>query len=205
MNGIADFWISAAELRRFWGWIVVTATLPFLAKFIEIAPPWPPAIPVLTSLVTLLALVLAYQFFRNSARRTVNRVIAFGVVLLFLCSLVYLALLSEMTFAVPGSGSVRVKGFVCTEMAQKTFPGKCPWLGEMEMKKAEWTPENLWQTWSITLTRLAIVATWLSSFLLLSIILACFINYQRRQTVGIELHSKGQPSGAPVSPPKPDP
>jgi hypothetical protein len=185
MNGMADFWSSAAELRRFWAWIIATAALPFMAKFIEIAPPWPPAIPVLTSLVTLLSLVLVYQFFRMAARRTVNRVMGIGLFLLFLCSLIYLALLSEMTFAVPGTATAGIKGFACTEVAETAFPGKCPWLGEAELKTAEWTAENLWLTWSITLTRLAIVASWLASFLFLSIVLASFINYQRRQTVKV--------------------
>jgi hypothetical protein len=179
-NGLSDFWSAAEELRRFWAWIVASAALPFLASLSKIAPPWPPAISILTSSITVLAIVVAYQFFRNSSQKTVNRLIAVGIVLLFTFGFLYLATLSEMTFAVPGSDTDRVKGFACTDFANISFPNRCPWFGESELRQSEWTPENLWLSWSITLVRMVLITLWLASFLLISLVLASFIVFQRR-------------------------
>lgn len=182
-TGLSDFWRIAAELRRFWAWIVASASLPFLASLIDISPPWPKAIPVLTSIITILALIVAYQFFKSAGKRAVNRVIGWSAILLFACSILYLALLSEMTFQIPGTSVVGVKGFVCTEIATTSFPGRCPWLAERELRQSAWAPEDLWVTWSITMTRLAIVISWLAAFLLLSTILATFIIFQRQKVL----------------------
>ncbi|MQW55267.1 hypothetical protein [Sinorhizobium meliloti] len=178
---LEEFWKVLRELRNFWSWIVASAGLPFLAKLVEISPPWPPAIPVLTSIVTLLALILVYHFLRSANKRAISRVLGIGVGSLFLCSLIYLALLSQFTFVPPGTEVTLVKGFICSPFAATTYPNECPELSERALKEAEWDPAQLWTFYSITIVRLAIAAFWLGSFLLLSVVLASFIVYYIRR------------------------
>ena len=178
-TGLAEFWSSIRELEKFWAWIVAAAALPFFASLIEITPPWPPAIAILTAIVNLIAVILAYQLFRTSSRRVINRLmVALTAILLFL-SVIYLILLSEMTFraGTAADAIVMVKGFVCTSYGN--IFEECPWLGDKELKLAEWTPEVLWTSWSITITRIALVVSWLGCFLSLSVILSSFIVHQR--------------------------
>lgn len=176
---MSEFWATAEEIKRLWAWIVAAAGLPFLAGLAKVAPPWPPAVPVLTSIVNLLALIVSYQFFQVSSKKLINKVIIINLVILIIFSMLYLGFLSEMTFEVPGSNVDRIKGFSCTDLARVSFPGKCPWFGESELRLAEWTPENLWNSWSITAVRLAIVALWLVSFMSFSTILGTFVIFQR--------------------------
>lgn len=178
---MTDFWSTVRELQKFWAYIATAAALPLFASFVELTPPWPSSISILTSIVNLLAVVICYQIFRAGSRRLISRVILLSAILLFLFSLVYLGLISEFTVKVPGGGVNEIKGFVCTEMAATMHEKLCPWLGEAELKDAEWTPTLLWTSWSVTIMRLLIVVSWLSSFMLLSICLATFIIYQRQR------------------------
>jgi len=175
---LEDFWQAVRELERFWAYIVAAAALPLFAKFVELTPPWPSSIAILTSIVNLLAIVVAYQIYRGTSRRKATSVIVRATILLFLLSIAYLGMISELTFRQP-SGTIEIKGLVCSEVGRVTFPEKCPWLGPAELKTAEWTPEILWTSWSITIARILIVVSWLCSFLLLSLVLATFIIYQR--------------------------
>ncbi|MCB1498934.1 MAG: hypothetical protein KDK07_03960 [Bauldia sp.] len=177
---MTEFWETVRELERFWAWIVAAASLPFLASLIEITPPWPPAITVLTSIIAIVAVVLAYHFARTMKNRSVSVIVVITIVVLFIFSATYLGMLSQFSAKI-SDGSRVVTGFVCTPYAQQIYPDRCPWLTESELKLAEWTPSLLWTSLSITASRMALVIFWLGSFLLLSFFLGLFIVVQRRR------------------------
>ncbi|WP_147149440.1 hypothetical protein [Reyranella soli] len=182
-TGLDSFHGLLGDVQKLWKWIVVAGSGPFIAKFLGVAPPWPAALPFITAAFMLVAIVLVYQIYKRSSRKTVNKVLIRFSVLLVAAFFLYLAIYSEFTFDVPlpnGSSVVRIKGFVCNDVALTVHEKSCPWLGERELSGAEWTPENLWRSWSITVVRLMLVLTWLTTFMSLSAVLACFANFQKR-------------------------
>jgi hypothetical protein len=67
-------------------------------------------------------------------------------------------------------------------MALEVYPGKCPWLGELELKQSEWTAEYLWETWSISVVKAVLVGLWSVVVMGFSMTLGSFIVYQKRRT-----------------------
>jgi hypothetical protein len=180
--GLRPFRGVLRDVKELWAWAAGAATVPFLANLVSLAPPWPPAIVYLTAIIELIALIFAFHFLKASPAHTINRVLVASLVLLMLSSLVYLALLSEFTFNIPGQTTASTKGFVCTAEAVAVYAEKCPWLGENELKQAEWFAPHLWTSWSITIARLALCATWLLAFMMLSMLLGSFVVHQRHRT-----------------------
>jgi hypothetical protein len=133
-NRVDEFFAVLNELTGLWAWIVAATGLPFLARFVSIAPPWPPEIALLTSIACVVAMILSFQAFRGSARKVVTKIILITACLFFVISILYLGVLSQFVYDVPGSRIPRTKGFVCTKLAFNIFPEKCPWLGELELK-----------------------------------------------------------------------
>jgi hypothetical protein len=61
-TGFDDFRALLRDVRELWGWAAAAATVPFLANFLSLSPPWPAAIPYLTALVELVCLILVFSF-----------------------------------------------------------------------------------------------------------------------------------------------
>lgn len=181
MNDVDGFWRLAAELRRFWIWIATAASIPFLVQMLSIAPPWPSSIAILTSIVMTLSLIIAYQVIRPVRRAVVNIVICVGTVVLFAASVVYLLLLSTMTFEYQNGTGTGVKGIICTKIAERLYPERCPWLSEFELRQAEWDPSILWEPFSISVIKVGIATVWILCFFILSIIVASFFSYHQRR------------------------
>lgn len=178
--GLGPFRNILRDVKELWAWAAGAATIPFLANLAALAPPWPPAIVYLTAIIELIALILAFQLLRKASPQTINRVLAVSAILLFTLSVFYLVLLSQFTYDIPGTKITSIKGFTCSSEAAIAYPAKCPWLGERELKQAEWYAPHLWTTWSITLTRVALTSIWLSSFMMLTLVFGTFVVYQRR-------------------------
>jgi hypothetical protein len=179
-SGLDPFRGVLRDVKELWAWAAGAAAVPFLANLAALAPPWPPAIVYLTAIIELIALILAFQFLKKARVRTINRVLAVSAAILFLSSILYLGLLSEFSYQIPGAKLTAVKGFVCTAEAIAAFAGKCPWLGETELKQAEWFAPHLWTSWSITIMRVLLASVWLLAFMMLTTVLGSFVVHQRR-------------------------
>jgi len=166
-TGLQHFFNSLYSIRTLWAWVISATAVPFAAQMIS-----------LTALVELLASILAFQYFRYSPASTINRVIGVSLLVLLITSFLYVAALSEFTFEVPYGTPAGIKGFVCSEIGATLYPRKCPWLGRSELKLIEWSAEQLWVSWSITIVRITLIVLWLLSFLALSLLLAAFVVHQ---------------------------
>lgn len=180
-SGLADFKYLLAEFRGLSvGMVGSAVAVPFAAALVELSPPWPPGILLVTAILELLALILAFQFFKSAKRAMVNWTLAVSVLLLFGTSTIYLVMLSLYTYQVPSTKDRFVKGYDCTSDAKLVFKERCPNLGLDEIKTAEYDAERLWTLESITFMRTAIVLLWSIAFVALSFSLGNFLGYQMR-------------------------
>src|SRR5688500_1390525 len=141
-NGLDDFKLLLKEFRGLSVWAVGGSLIvPFAAALADLSPPWPRGIVPVTAVVALLALILVFQFFKNSRRAVVNRLLLISVLVFALVSPVYLAAISYFTYQVPTTKERFVKGYECAPDAQLVFKDKCPDLGLDELRTAEYEAE----------------------------------------------------------------
>jgi hypothetical protein len=157
------------------------AAVPFVAYLTSISPPWPPGIMFLTALTELVCLIVVFQFLRERGRKIVNRALGGFVACLFVVSSVYLVLFSIFTFAAPKTGERLVKGFLCNPPIRKAYFDDCPLLNIGYLRDAQYTPELLWQEWSIEVMRVVLSITWLFAFVLLSASIGIFLVFQTKK------------------------
>jgi hypothetical protein len=160
------------------------AATPLAVGFAAMSPPWPSNISFVTSVIQLLVLILVFHFFGHSRRRIINRIILGNFITLLLISLGYVYLLRNFSYdaVVDAKGTIerRVKGFVCKDIPQKSYPDSCPFLGPVELNQVGNRPEELWTQGSRDAVHLALVSTWLLSFISLTMFIGSFLVYQRR-------------------------
>jgi hypothetical protein len=178
-SGLVGFKELLKEFRGLSVWAVGgSVAVPFAAALVSLSPPWPAAIVLVTAIAELVALIYVYQFLKSARRRSINRILAVGGLMLAILGAVYLTAISLYTFQVPTTKERFVRGFECTAEASAVFRDKCPNLGLDELKTAEYDADRLWTARSIAATRMAIVALWLASFGALSVLVGSFLVYQ---------------------------
>jgi asparagine N-glycosylation enzyme membrane subunit Stt3 len=159
------------------------AAVPFAASLVDLSPPWPKGVVLVTAVVELLALALVFHFLRKARKSLINGILLAGTLILVLVSTVYLMQLSLYTFAVPTTDERFVKGTECTADARSVYKEKCPDLGLDELRNAEYSVERLWTPRSVTATRMRLVLLWAAAFGALSTTLGSFLVYQMKRTV----------------------
>lgn len=181
--GLVGFKDLLKEFRGVSAWAVGgSVAVPFVAALASLAPPWPPSIVLVTAVAELVALIYVYQFLRKARRKTIDRVLAVSGLLLVILGAAYLLAVSLYTYEVPTTKERFVKGYLCTSDAIAVFKDKCPDLGLDELKTAEYDADRLWTGRSIAVTRLTLVALWLSSFAALSSLVGSFLVYQMAES-----------------------
>jgi asparagine N-glycosylation enzyme membrane subunit Stt3 len=170
-------------LTEFRGLSVGTAgsavAVPFAAALIDLSPPWPRGVVLATAVVELVALVLVCQFFKSAKRRTINRALLIGTLVLALVSTAYLTMLSLYTYQVPTTGERFVKGYDCTPEAVAVLKERpCSSLRLDDLQTVEYKAEWLWTGRSIALIRMTLVLLWFLVFASLSLVLGSFLVYQ---------------------------
>jgi hypothetical protein len=76
--------------------------------------------------------------------------------------LAYLLLYSFFVETVPGTGVRVVRGYVCTPDALLVYKESCPDLPRDALRDAEWESATLWTRSSVTMVRMALMASWLA-------------------------------------------
>jgi ABC-type xylose transport system permease subunit len=181
-SGLDDFKLLLKEFRGLSVWAVGgSLVVPFAAALADLSPPWPAGIVPITAVAELLALVLVFQFFKNSKRRVTNRLLLLSVAIFAITMTVYLIAFSYFTYRVPTTKERFVKGYKCTINAEKVFKDRCPDLGLDELRTAGYEAERLWTSGSIALVRTGLALVWSLLFVALSFALGAFLQYQMRR------------------------
>lgn len=155
------------------------AMVPFVAYVANISPPWPPGIMLITALIELVTIIMVFQLTRPLGRAVINRVLIYNCVFLFMASLVYLILFSWLTFVTPKTGQRWVAGFYCLNETRLVY-GECLFLPYNALPDAQYEAAKLWTGWSIAISKISLVATWLLSFVFLSALISTFIVFQMK-------------------------
>lgn len=150
------------DIAKVLGFAGGAATLPLIAAFANLQPPWPPAIEYVSAVFILMAALVMWEWGRATRRTARRRLIVAGMLLTVIGIGAYLPLYSLYVEAIPGSGERVVKGMTCTPEARQVWPGKCPHLPPDALPSAEWDASLLWTAGSIMGVRLMLVAAWLA-------------------------------------------
>lgn len=147
-----------------------------------IAPPWPPGILLITSVVELLSLIFIFNFFFTASPGKLNGLLLAALVVLCVSFFGYLYLFSSFTEHHPNSKQLIVLGYepVSAEMRQSFDEG---YTAREALEENEYTPAKIWTGGSITRVRIGILAGWLIAFISLSVFIGLFVIAQRRRVV----------------------
>lgn len=176
-----------SEFRRFAFWALAGAfAIPFAGSFIDLAPPWPAAVALLTAVFEVVCLVIVYIFLDRTGKRTARRVIVSCIPIAALGLGGYLILYSMFVFAIPTTGERVVAGFECTATAREIvtaeFLQSCPFLNADVLASANYAADRIWTKPSIALVRLSLFGTWLAFFCAVTTTIATALAHQRHGT-----------------------
>lgn len=138
------------------------ATLPLIAAFAGLQPPWPPAVEYISAVFILIAALVMWEWVRGARRVIRRRFILAGLTLTIVGIGAYLPLYSLYVLPIPGSKIRVVKGTECTRRAQLVYPNDCPNLSRDALRDAEWEANVLWTPGSIMRIQMMLVAGWLA-------------------------------------------
>lgn len=185
-SGLDEFREILEAYRQTLTWALGgSAILPLIASFAGLAPIWPPGVPLLTSLFTLLSIIFCFQFFRKRAKKITNRVmlVSLGFFLVTLVS--YLILISVFTFKIPTTGETIYLGCgwsdftkeIADELLIDVAQG-CPGQYDRILETSEYESGVVWTKSSVTAVRVFAVMLWLTVFSFLATFIGSFLVYQ---------------------------
>jgi hypothetical protein len=149
------------DLTKVLGIAAALASIPLIAAFAKLQPPWPNAIEYVSAVFIIVCALIMWEWVRRARRFTRRGFILAGLVLILAGIGTYLPLYSSYVSEVPNDGGRVVRGSVCTPDAQALYPRLCPDLPDQALIEAGWEPELLWTRASIQRARLELVAAWL--------------------------------------------
>lgn len=183
-TGLQDFNSTWKEYRRLWLGLA-SASIPFVAAFSGVAPPWPKYIAPLTAVFQLLVVMYVYQTQINFSKEAVTKKMRGAAFIFALPFFVYVFVFSQFAVFIPGRGEYLVTGFQCTNKALQLYADICPYLGLNELGDARYNEYELWTRSSISTTRTGLLALWCLFFVGLSAFIGSFIVFQRRRQVAV--------------------
>ena len=181
---VSDFKGVAALIGK------IALIAPFATLLLNIGPPWPnrTAVPTLTSLCEVFVLIYIFQFFTPLTKRALGKRLRLFFLLLIASFILYLSLYSFFVFNIPGTNDRDLKGFIVRpEIAEMVGPGRSL---EYLLEGAEWEPLNIWESWTIYTTRIALLLSWILFFVGIAGCIAVFVTLQRK---GVKRVAGSQP------------
>ena len=159
----------AASARPAWRaafpyFALLALALPFAAARAGFTPPWPHGVQIITALVEGALIVGLTLVLRHVSVGAVKRGIIASTLLLAVCAVAYLGMGSAFTYVTPATGEHWVKGYVCTSDAMLLYKDKCPFLGNDELRGAEYEAERLWTVPSIAVVKVTLASLWFLAF-----------------------------------------
>jgi hypothetical protein len=183
MTGLDDFKRVLSEFSNLSLWAAgASVAFPFIASFLSVIPPWPIGLNVITAVIQLVTLIVAYQTFSRNARRITRNVKWLAILGLFLL-LLYMGIFTLFTVYIPPAHRSIVIGYECLPDAKKVFEAKCPFLTIDDLSAAAFDEFVLWTKPSIMAIRVSLVALWFSVFICLASLIGQFLIYQMGRTV----------------------
>ena len=155
--------------------ILAGATLPMIAAWLGIAPPWPAGSQYFTIAIEAILLGATAAALHGVERGALRRLVVAASVVLVLGGMAYLAGFNTFTYVTPTTGEHWVKGYVCTSDALSLYKEKCPFLDKDELSQAEYEAQRLWTLPSITVVKVALAALWFASFAAIAVLAAAVV------------------------------
>lgn len=149
------------DLLKVLAFAAAVATIPLIAAFARLQPPWPPAIEYVSAVFIMMAALVMWEWGRAAKRTKRRGLIIAGMALTILGIGSYLPLYSLFVQNVANSEERVIRGTQCTRDAQLVYKDACPSLPPDALPSAEWNADYLWTSGSIMRVRLALVAAWL--------------------------------------------
>lgn len=182
-TGLEEFREVIADFRGVTTWAVKGAVVAPLADLVlQVGAPWPPGVPVITSIVELLTLICVFHFWFGRSHKQLTRRMVVFLVLMCVSFFAHLYLLDAYTFVSPATSKRYAKGFVVRPDVQALIPDEFKTPEEV-LSGSEYKAEDVWTAGSITAARLTLLAVWLTMFASLSAFIGTFVMAQRRRTV----------------------
>jgi hypothetical protein len=166
-GGLGSLKQLLADVKTLSGWATKGVIAAPLADFaLAFGPPWPSQLPVLTSCAGLIVLLLVLTYGeRGSLKVLTRRVVGFA-----LCTgalfMGHSALSSHFITATPRNERVSAGFVVRSDVTPLIGDG---YTTSEALRDGGWDPEAVWTRDSITLARLTLMTTWLSTF-------GCFVS-----------------------------
>jgi TctA family transporter len=182
VTGLDEFRAALLDYKSISSWAMGgTVAVPLVDYVMRLGPPWPWAggVPITTSVAELLTLICVFHFWSRSSRKAVSRRMVILIILLVICFGAYLYHNSTFTFFTP-VGEKLVKGFTLRSDEAPLIPSVYP-TADDALEGAEYRPDLVWTSSSITAMRLTLLFLWLFSFVSLSAAIASFTLYHRRR------------------------
>ena len=157
--------------------IVAGALLPMAAAWLGFAPPWPSGSQYFTLALEAILVGAIAAALHGVSRGMLRRLVVVSTIVLVLGGMAYLAGFNTFTFVTPTTGQTWVKGYVCTAEAL-SLPDdkeKCPFLGNDQLKDAEYEAPRLWTLPSITVVKVSLAAIWFASFAAIAVLGAAIV------------------------------
>lgn len=184
---MSSAWDDARKLVQRYKELVAAVTsafvlLPLAAHQVDLTPPWPAAVVLVTALVQLVVALVMFTFVRQWSNRRSSRFLLLAAVGLMISSTAYMVAVSHLTFVGGPAKERLVKGYACTTEALRLqrYADKCPLLNDGLIATAE-RADELWTTESIALARMTLLLLWLLSFALFAATATTFIVSQSQQ------------------------
>lgn len=188
-SGLNDFFDVVAEVRKVAlvaaGGLIV---LPLLAGLGGFQPPWPKSIPIITSLLELVVLIVVYQLLSHAPRALASRVIVWSALSVALLSTVYLVLSAIFVYQIPDNDTRVVLGCglgentkVILAYLEQHPTDVCPGEFTSMLEGKQYNTDQIWTKLSVNLISAVLVLTWLGSFGALAALVSVFVSFQRRQ------------------------
>ena len=158
---------------------------PAAAGFSAISPPWPSNGPVIIGFfISMLHLVAAYYLFSvgGSISSKFDRLIKFSVCGIVISLFLYLVLFNFFAFVVGSTGTYDVSGFLFQSENFKNYD--IIWV----LKSNGWDPLLVWVPWTVYLTRITLLFSWIFVFVFTSSFFSLFY---------IKSQSQDNPQGNP--------
>jgi hypothetical protein len=194
-TGLQEFKEVISDYKSAISWVVKGAVAAPLADFVlHLGAPWPLGVPVITSVVELIILILTFHFWRAKSQKFLTRCMLAVLVILTVSFGTYLYLFDSYTFVNPATSKRYAKGFVPRSEIERLIPQQFNSL-DAALAGAEYKEEDIWTSNSLTAARLALLGTWLTLFGSLAAFLSTFVLAQRKRKVRESVNLKDRAVG----------
>jgi len=187
MTGLEEFNQVIADFRNISSLAVKGAVAaPFadvvLRQFnFGLAPPWPTGVVIITSVAELLALIYIFHYWRAKTKKSFNRRMLTALLIMIVGFAAYVYLFATFTRPHPKTRQSLVLGFEPASASLKAAFDE-GYTADQALDENEYNPALIWTARSINVIRGGLLASWLLTFIALSIFIGAFVIAQRRRT-----------------------